>query len=165
MARLLLTAAWLLALLGCARGDPLADLRAFLRELEARPGAGAPPLPDFAAPAPFIYRAGDRRSPFEPPALAPGAVQPAAGARRRLEGFPLAALTMVGSLRQGDAVYGLVEDAEGSVHRVAVGDYLGSQWAQVERIEEGGMELAELLPDGRGGWAPSRSRLELRVAP
>ena len=164
--RLLAALACLLALGGCGRGHDLADLQAFIAEVEARPQGAVPPLPEFQAQPPFNYQTGGRRSPFAAPVPALAVPEaPAGQGRQQLAAFPLAALTMVGSLSRGPAVFGLVEDSDGGVHRVAVGDFLGSEWGQVERIEETGMDLAEMLPDGNGGWLRRPRRLELREAP
>ena len=69
-----------------------------------------------------------------------------------LEQFPIATLAMVGTLAQGDRLYALVRDGEGGVHRVQLGDYMGTDYGRIQKIAESELELIEIVPDGTGGW-------------
>ena len=69
-----------------------------------------------------------------------------------LEQYPIASLAMVGTLSQGQRLYALIRDAEGGVHRVQNGDYMGTDHGRVPRIQESELELIEIVPDGTGGW-------------
>ena len=37
-------------------------------------------------------------------------------------------------------------------HRVQTGDFLGTDHGQILTIDEGELELIEIVPDGTGGW-------------
>lgn len=67
-----------------------------------------------------------------------------------LEGFPLDALDMVGTMGQGTNYYGLVKDPDGLVHRVQVNNYMGQSYGQVLSIAEDKIELEERVKDGSG---------------
>jgi type IV pilus assembly protein PilP len=158
-------------LTGCGGGQDHADLRAFMDEVRARPAGRVEPLPSFEQVPPFAYQASDMRSPFEPPVVlrrverAPGGVQVQPDTnrvRQYLEQFPIAALSMVGSLAQDQRLFALVRDAQGGVHRVQAGDYMGTDHGRIQRIGENEMELIEIVPDGTGGWV-ERARTVLLV--
>lgn len=155
----------LVALAGCSGGDGFPDIHEFMRGVEAKPRPGVEPLPEFEAYRPFAYSAANLRSPFEPP-VAPQAgtdVEPREKhVKQHLELFPLSALVMVGSLGKDHGRVALIEDTEGAVHLVRVGDYLGDRRGQIERIEDTGVDLTEITADGTGGWLRRPRRLELR---
>ncbi len=67
-----------------------------------------------------------------------------------LEGYPLDALDMVGTMGQGTNYYGLVKDPEGLVHRVQVNNYMGQSYGQILSIAEDKIELEERVKDGSG---------------
>ncbi len=67
-----------------------------------------------------------------------------------LEGYPLDALDMVGTMGQGTNYYGLVKDPEGIVHRVQVNNFMGQSYGQILSIAEDKIELEERVKDGSG---------------
>ena len=157
---------------GCSTGDEFKDIREFMMEVEKKPPGSITALPEFKAYQPFTYGASNQRSPFEPPiVLAPKSLgnksninikPPRNHVKQYLEGFPLAALAMVGSLRKDKLVYALIEDTDGVVHRVQIGDYMGDQWGQIESIEEARIDITEIVADGSGGWLRRPRTIELR---
>ena len=104
------------------------DLRAYIDEVKARPGGRIEPVPQVQPAPTFVYEAGSRRSPFQPDApqrrvsTDPNAVEGPDPDRPRefLEQFPLDTLRMVGTLADRRASFGLVQTADGLVHRVTV---------------------------------------------
>ena len=74
-----------------------------------------------------------------------------------LEGFPLDALDMVGTMGQGTDYYGLVKDPDGIVHRVQVNNYMGQSYGQILSIAEDKIELEERVKDGSGCERRSQS--------
>ena len=151
---------------GCSDGGRYEDLDRFMAEVQARPKPPVPPLPEFKAYEPFAYGAAGLRSPFEPPApprppRLPGDeadVEPDPNrVKQYLESFPINELSMVGTLERDGEVYALIRDAEGSVHRVSEGDYLGMDHGEILEITEAGIEMDEIVSDGLGGWV-KRSR-------
>jgi type IV pilus assembly protein PilP len=59
---------------------------------------------------------------------------------------------MVGSLEQDGSTWALIEDAESGVHRVQVGDFMGTSWGQIESINDARIDIIEIVSDGGGGW-------------
>ena len=120
------------SLLGGCGGEDFSDLQAFMDEVDERPKAPITPLPPFTQVEPFAYEASGLRSPFEPPVVVkPGPrptgpqVKPNPGrVKQYLEQYTIASLSMVGTLAQGPSMYGLIQDADGGVHRVQPGDYM-----------------------------------------
>lgn len=156
-----LTLLLMLAILGgCSSGQPrFADLEEFMREVQARPQRPPDPLPEFKPYEPFAYSAAGKRSPFEPPVeqrRRPEGmpdVQPDPNrVKQFLEQFSLNDLRMVGTLERDAEVYALIRDSRGGVHRVTAGDFLGPNHGAIQSIEEFGIELEEIVPDGVGGW-------------
>jgi len=146
---------------GCGGAEDHGDLREFMAKVKARPAGRIEPLPSFEQAPPFAYQASDMRSPFDPP-VALKRVERAADAvqvtpdtnrvKQFLEQYPIASLAMVGTLSQESRLYALIRDAEGGVHRVQSGDYMGTDHGRVQRIQESELELIEIVPDGTGGW-------------
>ncbi|QLF92895.1 pilus assembly protein PilP [Pseudomonas sp. ABC1] len=158
----------ILLLAGCDEHAAKGDLSGFVAETLARPALPPEPLPVFSAYEGFTYTAAALRHPFQ--AIQgdgqgdsldfPGNGQP----RGLLEGADIARFTMVGWLSGRTGRYGLAK-GEGGVHRVGVGDYLGTSRGRVVAIEEASIELLEVVPDGEGGWHERPRRLVLAVRP
>ena len=161
------------AALAACGGRQLDDVARYVAELEASPGPALAPLPEFAQPVPAAYQAGSGRSPFEPPAagagpsarLGAGRIAPDfSRIRQPLEAFSASALVMVGTIAKGAARSGLVVDADGEVHELRIGHYLGQDHGRVQRIGEAAIEFVEILPDGAGGWVKRNRSLVLAGA-
>ena len=59
---------------------------------------------------------------------------------------------MVGTLSDQRASFGLVQDAQGLVHRVTVGNHLGQNFGRITKITDSEIQLVEIVPDGLGGY-------------
>lgn len=146
-------------LTGCGSGD-FSDLQAFMSEVDARPAPPIAPLKPFTPAQPFAYEAMGLRSPFEPPVVVKQGPRPTGPqvkpnpnrVKQYLEQFTIASLSMVGTLSQGPSMYALIQDAEGGVHRVQQGDYMGTDHGKIQSIDEAAIELVEIVPDGTGSW-------------
>ena len=146
---------------GCDRKSGLGDLEAFLAEVDARPKGRIEPLPAVEQYTLFAYSAASLRSPFEPPVVIKAIsrrkgdpkVKPDFNrVKHYLEQFGVGELSMVGTLAQGAVFYALVSDTEGGVHRVRIGDYMGTNFGKVVEVNESEIELLEIVSDGVGGW-------------
>jgi len=146
---------------GCSSNDDFTDLQAFMDEVDARPKGTIEPLPSFEQVEPFAYNASGLRSPFEPPVVVRVPDRPDGGpevtpnfnrVKQYLEQFAISSLSMVGTLSQGSAMYALIKDGEGGVHRVQAGDYIGTDHGKIQIIDETEIELVEIVPNGTGGW-------------
>ena len=155
-------------LTGCS-GNDFNDLQVFMEETRARPAGRIEPLPEDRPYEAFTYSASSLRSPFMPPVRIDLAqrdrgsqdIQPDEDrARQFLEGFNIEAFEMVGVLSNQQGMQALIRGA-GSVHRVKVGDYLGRNHGQIMSIEEGRLDVVEIVPDGDGGWLQRPRTLSL----
>ena len=146
-------------LAGCG-GEDFGDLQTYMAEVESRPAPALAPLPPFTPAEPFAYEAMGFRSPFEPPVVVKPSQRPTGPqvkpnpnrTRQYLEQFTVASLAMVGTLAQGPAMYALIQDGDGGVHRVQRGDYMGTDHGKIQSIDEAELELIEIVPDGTGSW-------------
>jgi Tfp pilus assembly protein PilO/Tfp pilus assembly protein PilP len=118
---------------------------------------------------PFVYGASGIRDPFQPIALqvdrAPGRTAAApdlARPREALEGHAVDQFEMVGTLSRGAQTFALLRQAS-TVHRLAVGDYLGPDHGRVTAIHDGHIELVELFPDEQGAWLERPRTLVLNI--
>ncbi|MGM0450422.1 MAG: pilus assembly protein PilP [Pseudomonadota bacterium] len=176
VARYLVVTGLCLALVACSRDQGYQDLDEFMEEARNEPRGEIEPLPEFKAYEAFTYSASDRRSPFEPPAevslddedededepeseVKPDENRPT----EPLERFEIGDLAMVGSLQRSEEgqLYALIRDAEGGIHRVTVGDYMGQNHGRVERVTESRIQLREIVSDGSGGWVKRPRTLSL----
>ncbi len=155
-------------LTGCG-GNDYSDLQVFMEEARARPAGNIEPLPRFEPYEAFTYSATSLRSPFQPPVRV-DLTQRQRGSqdikpdedrtRQFLEGFNIEGFEMVGVLSNQQGMQALVR-REGDVHRVRVGDYLGRNHGRVVSIEEGRLDVVEIVPDGEGGWLERPRTLSL----
>ncbi len=68
---------------------------------------------------------------------------------------------MQGVIETAKAVYALVKAPDGVIHRVSVGNHMGQNYGQIKSIEESEITLAEIVPDGFGGWISRPATLAL----
>ena len=114
-----------LGLTACSSADD--DLSRFIDDTKKEPGGRVEPLPEVKPYETFTYAASEHALaiPAEQPGLrarARGGLRPDSKRNREfLEQFSLDTLKMVGTLKLGGRVYGLVRTKDGLVHRVSSG--------------------------------------------
>lgn len=147
-----------LLLAGCANKD-MADLHDYVAEVKGRPPSGIEPIPEVKQVIGFVYAAKNRRDPFTPQedetaateTILDNGIRPDPNRRKEeLESFTLDSLRMVGTLEQEAETWALVKTTDGTVHRVARGNYLGHNDGRITRVSEDKIELIELVPTGSG---------------
>ncbi len=149
-------------LAGCTT-DPTADLTVYVEQVKSQQVSKIDPLPEFRPYESFIYAATDLRDPFTEPSFATPQAMPLHASnngikpdfdrpREPLEEFPLDSLRMVGTLEQHEANWALINDTDGTIHRVQTGNYAGQNFGKITRVTEFEVELTEIIPDGIGGW-------------
>lgn len=159
---------------GCSGDGEFADLQEFVAQTNAKPSGAIEPLPEFKPYESFQYSAAGMRAPFDKPVevklikyqdgkaredIKPDFKRP----KEYLEGFSIDALKMVGTINmEGDGLWALVDDAEGGVHKVRPGNYLGRNHGRVTAIDSGQIDLIEIVPDGHGGWLERPRTLKLQ---
>ncbi|MFT5709348.1 MAG: type IV pilus assembly protein PilP [Halioglobus sp.] len=157
-------------LIGCG-GNDFSDLDGFMAEKKARPGGIIAPIPTFKAYEAFAYSAAVQRSPFDRPIevreiaqlRSVSAVKPDnSRAKEFLEQFTFDSLSMVGTLKKGEQDWTLIQDPEGGVHRVQLGDYLGRNHGKI--VDNTGTYVAviEIVSDGSAdGWVERPRSIKL----
>ena len=158
-----------LAAVGLAAcGAGMDELDQYINEVKARPGGRIEPLPEITPYESFAYAADSEgmRSPFMPDT--PQAAGPAGGTRpdpdrprEYLEQYSLDTLNMVGTMNIGDTSYGLVQTADGLIHRVLPGNYMGQNDGRIVGIDESKIELVEIISDGIGGYIERDAAISL----
>jgi len=171
--RSLLLAAAVTALAGCS-SDPTTDLADYANQVKNQQRSDIEPLPEFKPYESFIYAATDLRDPFTEPAFSH---QQAAVASNKpvssgikpdferptepLEEFPLDSLRMVGTMEQHEDNWALINDTDGTIHRVQPGNYAGQNHGKITRVTEFEVELTEIVPDGIGGWIERQASIAI----
>jgi type IV pilus assembly protein PilP len=150
-----------LLLAGC--GGQQDDLSRYIAEVKARPATPIPPIPAVRTYTPYTYEGLSGRDPFRQ-STSEGSDQvaqagPAKGprpdmqrSREYLERFELDTLVMVGTFAKESSEWALIQDPDGVVHRVAVGNYMGKNHGKVTVILANEVQLSEFIADGAGGW-------------
>jgi type IV pilus assembly protein PilP len=160
----LLLCSTLLLLASCGGG--MDDLVSKVAEVKARKAGRIDPLPQIKQYEAFAYDPGNRPDPFSLPeaqdvAATSGPRPDMDRPKEPLEEFPLDSLRMQGIIQTPSSIYALVLAPDGVLHRVTVGDHLGQNYGQIKAIAESEISLAELVPDGFGGWVTRPATLAL----
>ena len=160
-----------LGLGGCGNHDT-SDLQDYVTQVKLRRPPPLDPLPEFTLAEGFLYDSAKRRDPFvmdretanilpvppDPSGIAPDPYRP----KEALERFALDSLRMQGILEQDNQMWALVGVKEDkSLHRVAVGNYLGQNHGRIIRISEQRIDLIELIQDSGGRWLEREASLAL----
>lgn len=149
-------------LAGCSGRD--ADLDRFIAATKNEPGGRVEPLPEVKPYEAFAYTDQEMRSPFVPGGSGGqnAGLRPDSKRNREfLEQFSLDTLKMVGTLNLGGNRYGLVATKDGRVHRVVVGEHLGTNDGKITDITPSKIALVEIIPDGLGGYIERPAALGL----
>jgi len=159
-------------LVACS-SDPTSDLEEYVRVTKSQQKSSIEPLPEFKPYESFAYQAADLRDPFTAPTFSHA--QPSARMASSnngikpdferpaepLEEFPLDSLRMVGTLEQHENHWALINDTDGTIHRVQPGNYAGQNHGKIIRITEYEVELTEIVPDGIGGWMERQASIAI----
>lgn len=148
-----------------------------LREwMEEQRKVSIPSVKKIPAPQPFQhlpYEEGDRKDPFTKQyfvALANAEAEKSnpdlslaqkSRQRQPLENIALETMSFVGVLEKQGRSVGLVR-ANGVLHQVSPGQYLGKNLGKVVRVEEAGIALREIAQDAGGKWQERDSYLRIQ---
>lgn len=172
----LVGAATLVALLaGCAADK--SDLEKFVRDERAKSGGAIEPLPTPRVFDVFVYKPGDRRSPFKVDLTGTALARATRGAnagggeaglrpddvrpREYLEDFGLDAIKMVGTVEMKGTLFALVKDGDGAVHRVHAGNYMGQNHGKIVNVSDTEIRISEIVSDGKGSYVSRDTALNL----
>jgi len=136
----------------------MSDLEKYVREIKAQKKGTIPPLPEFKQYKMFTYQAQDIRDPFIPVVDVEvvtkrgysGPRPDDSRIKEPLESFSLDTLRMMGSMEQGEHHWVLIQDPDGLLHRLTVGNYLGLNNGKIISLSDERIEIMELVPDGNG---------------
>ena len=160
----------LLTLLGGCVSKDMSDLEQYVDTVLARKGGSIEPLPPIKPYERYLYQAAElgQRDPFksfieeerrvEQVDKITDAQQQAYAAeilthnREELEGHELDTLRMVGVLENVEALWGIVRDPRGVVHRVRVGNYVGRNFGKIINIQEDRIDVREIVKDAQGRY-------------
>jgi type IV pilus assembly protein PilP len=160
---LLLGAAAVIGTLSACSGRD-GDLTRFIETTQKEPGGRVEPLPEVKPYEAYTYADQNLRSPFVPGGSggANAGLRPDSHRNREyLEQFSLDTLKMVGTLNLGGSHYGLVQTKDGRVHRVVVGEHVGTNDGKITDISASKIALVEIIPDGLGGYIERPAALAL----
>jgi len=158
----------LVLLEGCSSGAH-DELEAYISSVKARPESTIEALPEVKPYQSFVYGAGNLKDPFAPAQSPTDAHQGHDSTskpdpdrpREPLEQFSLDALKMLGTLSRDGQLYAILQDKEGLVYRVVIGNYIGQNDGRIESISDHEIKVKEMVSDGSGGWKERMSSIAL----
>lgn len=171
--RLMLVMA-VLSLVGCS-GDDQQNIRQWMQEQRNATKPSVPPIPEPKKFTPAPYQNDVSIEPFSNQKLAQALKREASQAtanaalvapelnRRKevLEGYPLDAISMVGTMLPKGVPVALVK-VDKLLYQVRVGNYLGQNYGKVTKVTETEMVLREIVQDAAGEWIERQASLQLQ---
>ena len=166
---IVLTGVTLLAACGGEeQGELKQELAAMTKDLRGR----VDPLPQVRSYEPVPYKGESMLDPFVPGRIVVtqaagsggggGGVQPDLNRPKEpLEAFPLEQLQMVGTLAQNKDMYALVR-AGNNLFRVKKGNYMGPNFGVITAIDEGQINLKEVVQDSGGDWVERSTTVQMQ---
>jgi type IV pilus assembly protein PilP len=166
-----------LVLSGCVSTD-ISDLDRYVQETLARPGGRIEPLPEIRPYEAYAYQSAeqDARDPFVlfyEPTVEIMIKEKDIGLtkemeneirhrnKEELEQYELDSLRMVGTMDNEDNQWGIIQDPEGAVHRIKVGNYLGRNTGKILNVFEDRIELREIVRNSQGRWEERQAAIAL----
>jgi type IV pilus assembly protein PilP len=161
-----------IALLAACGGEEQGELRQELVAMTKDLRGKVDPLPQVRTYEPVPYKGESLVDPFVPGRIViasasgggaggGGGVQPDLNRPKEpLEAFPLDAIQMVGTLSQKKDMYALVR-AGTNLFRVKKGNYMGQNFGLITAIEEGAINLKEVVQDSGGDWVERNTTLQM----
>jgi type IV pilus assembly protein PilP len=170
--RTVLALACAAALAACS-GEEQSELRGELANMTKDLRGRVDPLPQVKSYEPVPYKGDGMVDPFVPGrivvaqassgggASGGGGVQPDLNRPKEpLEAFPLDGIAMVGTLAQNKDMYALVR-AGTNLFRVKKGNYMGQNFGVITTIDEGQINLKEVVQDSGGDWVERSTSLQM----
>lgn len=161
----------LTTLLTACGDDDFADLQQYVTEVKSRKKEPVPPLPVVKTVEPFPFIAEQVRDPFT---RAPHEEEDAARQQQcsasppdpsrpkePLEAYELDALRMVGTVKVGRELWGLIKAKDDTIHRVRAGSYMGRRFGRVVAVKPDGIDLIENVEQRPCVWEEQPQSLDL----
>ena len=170
----------LLGFLSACVSTDISDLQSKVDEIMGRSGGRIEPLPEIKPYEAYAYKSGleNARNPFrlfyvtsQPQITDESIVDDGLTEemereiknrnREELEKFELDSLRMVGTIDNENNNWAIVLDPDGVVHRVSVGNYIGTNIGKIINIYEDKIDLREIVQDANGRWEEREAALAL----
>ncbi len=162
-------------LLSACIGDDQQDIRQWMQEQRNATKPSVAPIPEPKKFTPAPYQNDLSIEPFSNQKLAQAlkreSTQATANAalvapelnRRKevLEGFPLDAIAMVGTMQPKGVPIALVR-VDKLIYQVRQGNYLGQNYGKVVKLTETELVLREIVQDAAGEWIERQASLQLQ---
>lgn len=160
--------------LSACGGDGSSEIREWMDAVKKDTRVFAPKLSPPKVYVPVAYSGKGEIDPFDPAKLLAVLARLNAGSdkglrpdmnRRResLEGYPLDALKMVGTIRsEKDRIERALIQNEKTVYQVRVGNYIGQNFGLITKISDDGIDIKEIVQDAAGDWVERQAKLELQ---
>lgn len=162
-------------LLAACFGDDQQDMRQWMQEQRNATRPSVPPIPEPKKFSPEQYKNDLSIEPFSNQKLAQALkresnqatanaalVAPELSRRKEvLEGFPLDAIAMVGTMLPKGSPVALVK-VDKLLYQVKVGNYLGQNYGKVVKLSETELVLREIVQDAAGEWIERQASLQLQ---
>jgi len=164
---------------GCVSKD-ISAIENQVAEIMARPGGRIEPLPEIKPYEAYAYKSGNENAsnPFKlfyvvsKPEITDDSIvddglteemerEIKNRNREELERFELDSLRMVGTIDNENNNWAIVLDPDGVVHRVSVGNYIGTNIGKIINIYEDRVDLREIVQDANGRWEEREAALAL----
>ena len=149
---------------GCGSSSDT-ELARYINQVKLRPAKKIEPIPEFKPAKQFIFPENDiRRSPFKPMQVEKKSQINAPNLNRQkgpLEAFPLDALKFVGTLKEGQELWALMQEPGGLITRVKIGDYLGKNYGELLSIQDKVIKIEETI-QVEGRWEKKIVIMNLR---
>lgn len=156
-------------------GDDQQDIKQWMQEQRNATKPTVPPVPEPKKFAPAPYLNDLSIEPFSNQKLAQALkrestqananaalVAPELNRRKEvLEGYPLDAIAMVGTMLPKGVPVALVR-VDKLLYQVRVGNYLGQNYGKVVKLTETELVLREIVQDAAGEWIERQSSLQLQ---
>jgi type IV pilus assembly protein PilP len=157
-------------LAGCG-ADEHQDLKQWMADAAKDMRGRVQPIPEIK-PFPIVsYDAGDLPEPFNAGKIVPEKRSSGSGIqpdfdrpREPLEAYPLESLRMVGVVRKGKTLHGLIQ-VDSAIHQVKAGNHLGQSFGVITAITEAQITIKELVQDPSGqtaDWVERLATLQLQ---
>ena len=163
------------AVAGC-EGSDSAELNKWMADQRAVTKPKVTPIPEPKKFQPEAYAQEAQVEPFSKEKLAmalkrdsqqqgsasAALVQPELSRRKEaLEGYPLDAMVMVGSLMKQGQPVALIK-VDNLLYQVRPGNYLGQNYGKITKVGESEVVLRELVQDAAGEWVERVATLQLQ---
>jgi len=154
--------------------DDTSDLAVHIEQVKANTPKRIEPMPSIPEFNHFDYSVSSLRSPFDAPRpevmqeklqQMEGCLSPDPNRKKQpLEKFSLSDLMMRGTLGELGVILALIEASDSTLHRVAVGSYLGLYNGKITAVNQNNVLVTELIPDGSGCWVERETVVSMVIA-